>query len=185
MEYASKGVANTGLGLGIAGTALGLLNGGGGILSGLAGSAQPATTTASEMASVVSTVAELAGVTGRCSDNTPVTRYELKMQQELAAKDSEIALLKSEQNTEIKIADVYERIMTRVNQDQRDQAAWNANQSVANAQMSAAIATNSNSIAALQNCCSQITKLVVPNTAICPGWGSVTITPASNGTTNA
>lgn len=37
-EFASKGVAGSGLGLGIAGTALGLLNGnGGGILSGLLG----------------------------------------------------------------------------------------------------------------------------------------------------
>lgn len=38
MEYASKGVAGTGLGLGIAGTALGLLNGNGnGVLGGLFG----------------------------------------------------------------------------------------------------------------------------------------------------
>lgn len=174
MEYASKGIAGTGLGLGIAGTALGLLNGGGGILSGLGG-----TSTAADMATVAKTVADLTGVTNRCSENTPVTRYEMDMAMKLAAKDSEIALIKSEQNTEIKIADVYERIMTRVNQDQRDQAAWNANQSVANAQMSAAIATNANSIAALQNCCNQITKLVVPNTAICPGWGAVQITPVT------
>jgi hypothetical protein len=180
MEYASKGVANTGLGLGIAGTALGLLNGGGGILSGLGG-----TSTAADMATVAKTVADLTGVTNRCSENTPVTRYEMDMAMKLAAKDSEIALIKSEQNTEIKIADVYERIMTRVNQDQRDQAAWNANQSVANAQMSAAIATNANSIAALQNCCNQITKLVVPNTAICPGWGAVQVTPEPVTTTVA
>ena len=39
MEYASKGVAGSGLGLGIAGTALGLLNAnGGGLLGGLLGS---------------------------------------------------------------------------------------------------------------------------------------------------
>lgn len=180
MEYASKGVANTGLGLGIAGTALGLLNGGGGILPGLGG-----TSAAADMATVAKTVADLTGVTNRCSENTPVTRYEMDMAMKLAAKDSEIALLKSEQNTEIKIADVYERIMTRVNADQRAQADWNAAQSVANAQMSAAIATNSNSIAALQNCCSQITKLVVPNTAICPGWGPVQITPEPVNTTVA
>ena len=36
-EYASKGVAGTGLGLGIAGTALGLLNGNGNVLGGLLG----------------------------------------------------------------------------------------------------------------------------------------------------
>lgn len=163
MEYASKGVAGAGLGLGIAGTALGLMNGGGGILGNLTGCG----TSVGDMASAVRAVTDVAGM-NRCSENTPVTRYELNMAQALAAKDSEIALLKSEQNTEIKIADVYERIMTRVNADQRAQADWNATQMVNNAQMSAAIATNSNSIAGLQNCCEKITKLVVPADAVCP-----------------
>lgn len=181
MEYAGKGVAGTGLGLGIAGTALGLLNGGLGNI--LGGATQSATSAAADMAQVARTVAEISGVTGRCSENTPVTRYELGLQQSIAAKDSEIALLKSEQNTEVKIANVYERIMTRVNQDQRDQAAWNSQQMVNNAQMTAAIAANATSIAGLQNCCNQITKLVVPNTSVCPGWGNVTITPAATGTT--
>ena len=105
--------------------------------------------------------------------NTFVTKAELQMTQELASKDSQIALLKSEQNTEIKIADVFERLITRINSDQ----------SVNNATMSAAIASNATSIAALQNSCNQITKLVVPNTSICPGWGTVTITPATTTTT--
>ena len=111
------------------------------------------------------------------------TKSDLQYAQELAKKDSEIALLRSEQNTEVKIADVYERVMTRVNSDQRAQATWNAQQSVNNAQMSAAIAANAQSIAALQNCCSNITKIVVPNTSVCPGWGNVTITPAASTTT--
>ena len=55
-------------------------------------------------------------------------------------------------------------------------------QAVNNATMSAAIAANSTSISALQNSCSQITKLVVPNTSVCPGWGNVTITPATTTT---
>jgi hypothetical protein len=101
--------------------------------------------------------------------------------QELAKKDSEIALLKSEQNTEVKIADVYDRLLTRINADRQAQADWNATQMVNNCTMSNAIATNTNSISALQNCCNSITKLVVPNSAICPGWGNVdvTITPTT------
>ena len=181
MEYASRGVANTGLGLGIAGTALGLLNGGGGILSGFG----CGTSTAADLATVAKTVADMTGVTNRCSENTPVTRYEMDMAMKIAERDNTISLLRSEQNTEVKIADVYARIMEKVNANQKEQADWNAAQSVANAQMSAAIATNANSIAALQNCCSQITKLVVPNTAICPGWGPVQITPEPVTTTVA
>ena len=111
--------------------------------------------------------------------NTYVTKAELEMTQQLASKDSEIALLKSEQNTETKIADVYERLITRINAEQKEQSAWNAQQSVNNAAISAAVASNANSIAALQSSCAQITKLVVPNSAICPGWGNVTITPAT------
>ena len=53
VDYARKGVAGAGLGLGIAGTALGLLNGGGGIMN-------------------------LGGWGGNCgcSENIPVNRYE-------------------------------------------------------------------------------------------------------------
>lgn len=170
MEYSSNAKGNLGVTLGAIGTGLGIIGNGAGILSGL-----NTNMSAGDVASIVTAVAN---VNNKCSENTPVTRYDMEMAMKLAAKDSEISLLKSEQNTEVKIADVYERIMTRVNADQRAQADWNAAQSVANAQMSAAIATNSNSIAALQNCCSQITKLVVPNTAICPGWGAVNVTPA-------
>lgn len=141
-EFASHGVANAGLTTGIIGTALGVLNGGAGLLNG-----------------------------GLFNNNDCyVTKEEFKMGQELARKDSEIALLKSEQNTEIKIADVYERLITRINADSRAQADWNASQAVANAQMSAAIATNANSIAALQNVCGQITKTIVPKEAICPEY---------------
>lgn len=99
-----------------------------------------------------------------------VTKDELNYVQALGQKDCEIALLKSEQNTEVKIADVYERIMSRVNADARAQADWNAAQMVNNAQMSSAIATNAASIAALQNTCGQITKTIVPGTAVCPEY---------------
>lgn len=123
------------------------------------------------------------GMPNANDSNTFVSKAELEMTQELAKKDSEIALLKSEQNTEIKIADVYDRLISKINQNQKEQADWNAQQSVNNATISAAIATNAQSIASLQNCCSQITKLVIPNSAVCPGWGNVTVTPATASTT--
>lgn len=138
--------ANAGLTTGIIGTALsGLLALGGGM-------------------------SILGGITPRTNSagTDYITRNEFDMAQKLNAKDCEISLLKSEQNTEIKIADVYERIMTRVNENERVQSAWNAQQMVNNATMSAAIATNSASIAALQNTCAGITKTVVPITSVCP-----------------
>lgn len=104
-----------------------------------------------------------------------VTKDELNMAMTIAGKDSEIALLKSEQNTEIKMADIYDRLITRINADRNAQMEWNATQSVNNAQMSSAIAVNVNSIACIQNVLNQITKTVIPNASICPGWGEVTV----------
>ena len=85
-EYASKGVAGSGLGLGIAGTALGLLNGGLGMLGGWNNRS------------------------GCCSENMPVTRYELGREQEIAAKDARIALLESTIHTDQKSLELYSYI---------------------------------------------------------------------------
>ena len=76
MEYASKGVAGTGLGLGAAALGVNLLNGNLGNLFGgwngnCAGFANAA-----------------------CSENMGVNRYELNMQKELINRDAEIAYLR-------------------------------------------------------------------------------------------
>lgn len=155
-SVASAGVGGAGLGLGIAGTALALLNNGG-----------------------------LGNILGGGCNNQYATKTDLAYAQELARKDSEIALLKSEQNTEVKMAEVYDRLLTRINADRQAQADWNATQMVNNCAMSNAIATNTNSISALQNCCNSITKLVVPNSAICPGWGNIDVTITPTTTTGA
>jgi hypothetical protein len=34
-------------------------------------------------------------------------------------------------------------------------------------------------LAALQTTVANITKTVIPNSSVCPGWGDVTITPAA------
>lgn len=157
MEYASRGVANAGLTTGIIGTALGVLNGGGGLLNGLVGG----------------------NCNTMCHENMPINRYEATMMQELAVKDGKIALLESNIYTDQKIADVYERLNTKigaletnVNNNLLQQVAYNA--------------TNTATIACLQGQVAQLyslTKLVVPNTSVCPGWGNVTITPAAATTT--
>ena len=146
-KYASKGVAGSGLGLGIAGTALGLLNNGG--LGGLFN----------------------ANNNCGCSEDHYVNRYELGLQQELAAKDSKIGLLESNIYTDSKIADVYERLNNKIGvlEGQICQ------QNVYNATNTATINCMSGQIAQLMS----LTKLVIPNTSVCPGWGNVTVTPAT------
>lgn len=153
-HYASKGVAGAGLGLGIAGTALGLMAGGlnGRGLFNLGNNCN-----------------------NGCSEDHYINRYELGLQQELAAKDSRIGLLESNIYTDTKIADVYERLNNKINGIE----AQICQQNVYNATNNAAINCMQSQIAQLAS----LTKIVVPNSSICPGWGDVTVsvTPATTG----
>lgn len=116
-----------------------------------------------------------------CSDNTPVNRYELDQSMALASKDGEIALLKADKYTDEKIIEAYKDLVGQLN-------AFKAEQNAVNMQQVAYNATNTATINCVQNQVTQLqslTKLVVPNTSVCPGWGNVTITPATTGTTTA
>ena len=152
-EFASKGVAGSGLGLGIAGTALGILNGGLGNIFGGA-------------------------MNCGCSENNLINRYELELENKIVSKDSEIALLKSNIYTDQKIAEVYERLNTKIGVVE---AGINA-QAVYNAANTATIGCIQGQVAQLFG----LTKLVVPNTSVCPGWGDVNVTiPTTTTTTGA
>ena len=133
-KYTSKGVGGTALGLAIGGLGTQLLGGG---LGGLLGNGN-----------------------GGCSDDHYVNRYELGLQQELAAKDSKIGLLESNIYTDSKIADVYERLNTKINcvEGQLSQ------QAVVNAQLTANISCMQGAINTLQG----LTKTVVPIDNVCP-----------------
>lgn len=151
-EYATKGVAGAGLGLGIGGTALGLLNGGLGNLLGGWGNNNCV-----------------------CSDNMPVNRYELDLQQKNSALESENALLKADKYTDQKIVEAFTVLDGRIREMQKEQTKINTDQAVYNGVNTATLNCMQGQIAQLYS----LTKLVVPNTSVCPGWGNVTITPAA------
>ena len=65
----------------------------------------------------------------------------------------------------------------RANKDAQSQV--NMQQAVYNGTMNATIGCIQNQVAQLLG----LTKLVVPNASVCPGWGNVTITPAAATTT--
>lgn len=75
-RYASKGVAGAALGTGIAGLSLGVLNAMGNVGGALLGNQHTAAPV--------------------CSENCPVSRFELSQQNALAQKDAEIAQLRGE-----------------------------------------------------------------------------------------
>lgn len=51
----------------------------------------------------------------QCNENTPVTRYDLEKEQEIAAKDSEIALLKANTYQDQKSLELYKYIDAQLN----------------------------------------------------------------------
>jgi hypothetical protein len=149
-EFASKGVAGTGLGLGIAGTALGVINGG--WLGNVFGN-----------------------VGGRCGTEAPVNRYELGLEQKIASLESGIALRDANIYNDTKMLELYKYVdgkLEGINNKLCDQAVFNATQT-------AAMNCMGGQIAQLY----ALTKLVIPNGSVCPGWGNVTVTPAATPTT--
>lgn len=138
-DYASKGVAGAGLGLGIAGTALGLLGGGlPGILGGGWNNAY----------------------NGMCSDNLPVNRYEAGQNAKIAELETEVKLRDANFYTlsEMgKLREYVDRRLDGVNASINQQA-------VINAQVTANLGCMQGQIATLMG----LTKTVIPINSICP-----------------
>lgn len=177
MEYASKGVANAGLTTGIIGTALGVLNSGGlgNILGGM-------------------------NAQGCCSEDHFVNRYEAKQQAEIASLQSQIALRDANTFTDQKLADVYERVNTRINALEKTVWSNSCDQAVTNQKLSDNITFVDSKFAGVQRdienavkdmkcytdkvtCQFVPGKLVMPLDAICPAAQpastSTTTTPAA------
>lgn len=140
------GIATGGLVTGIAGSTLGILN-------------------------------TLAGHAAAGASNQPeyITKSEAEMMHQLSTKDSEIALLKADQASEIKMTEVYRQnhselkeLEKEVREMQREQYGINAQQAVVNAQVAANIAVNQTNIAAIQEQLGGLTKCIIPITNVCP-----------------
>lgn len=157
MEFASKGTAGAGLGLGIAGAALGVLNGGLGNL--LGGWVNQGWNNGGYI----------------CADNMPVNRYELNLQQTISEQGGRIALLEADKYTDQKLSEVYVALDRRIREMQENQTRINTEQAVYNGVNTAALNCMQGQIAQLYS----LAKLVIPNTSVCPGWGEVTVTPAA------
>lgn len=97
------------------------------------------------------------------SEDKPISRYEAAMMDKLAAKDGEIALLKANTYTDQKLADVYDRLLTRINLDKNEQNAINMNQAVYNGTNTATLACMKQQIADL----AALSELVVPQRKVC------------------
>lgn len=167
-EFASKGVAGSGLGLGIAGTALGVLNGGLGNLLGVGWN---------------NGFGMNNGYNG-CSGDHWVNRYEAGQSARIAELETEVKLRDANVYTlgEMgKLRDYVDHKFECVN-------AQIANQNVINAQITANLSCMQGNINTLMG----LTKTVVPITSICPSpmlqynsWVAPTATATTDPATGA
>ena len=149
-SVASAGVGGAGLGLGIAGTALGLLNSNSGnILGGLFGGGNNCNALMSELAR--EKAERFAEKTGSEIYNAMFSQYK-ELAQATTNIDKRVAAL---------------------------EVAAPLREQLVNQRIDCCCSQMSTGLASLQNVVANITKIVVPNSSICPGWGDVTITPAA------
>ncbi len=169
MEYASNGKANAALATGIIGTAGFGFN----LLNSLLGGWGNAPAAAAAMAA------------GACSENTGVNRFELEQERTIANKDTEIAYWRGQDETNRKITDAYAKLESRINSVAAEVRANKEEQCGINMQQAVYNGVNTATIGCLQNQVNQLlglTKLVVPNGSVSPGWGTATVS-VSTGTT--
>lgn len=119
----------------------------------------------------IASMGGLAGLLGIAPQNSdpnekPVTRYEMGLIRDALAKDSEISALKGQLYTDGKIAGVQAEINA--------QAVWNATQE-------GVIRMQAAQLAQLYG----MTKLVIPNGNVAPGWGPVCVVPDAQAVTPA
>ena len=139
-EYSSNGKGNLGVTLGAIGTGLGILNGGNGngILGGLFGNNN----------------------NNCCSEDHMINRYEAAQSAKIAELETELKLRDANIYTDSKIADVYERLNTKISGVE----AQICQQAVFNATTSSTLGCIANQVAQLQ----ALTKIVIPAANICP-----------------
>lgn len=168
-EFASKGVAGTGLGLGIAGTALSLLSGNNGVLGGLFGNGN-----ANAIAERDAKIAELTAQKYSDSQDAVLyqaTRSENKtlrqelfayitpIAQESAANRERVAVIEAKQACEAETAALREKLVRAELGAKIDSVAQTCG---------CGISQLNNAVAAMSSTLGSITETVVPKSAICP-----------------
>ena len=112
------------------------------------------------------------GGAGGCGH--PVNRYEMELQQQISSLKSDVALRDANVYNDQKLLEVYKYFDNKIDGIN----ATLSQQAVYNATNTAQLGCMASQIAQLFG----LTKLVVPNSSVCPGWGNVNVTPATTAT---
>lgn len=173
-KYASKAVGGTALGIAIGAGALSLMNNNGnlgGLLGGnnCKGNGSDTALTAAALMAI--------GNSAQTCHSPAYTRYDAEKDARIAQLETEVKLRDANTYTlgEVgKLRDYMENRLGVIEHELCDQRTYNAVNT-------ATISCIQGQIATLLG----LTKTVIPNASICPGWGNVTVTPAAAPATGA
>lgn len=110
------------------------------------------------------------------SGTDTVSKETFDLALRLSNSERDNAILTAELNTEKKMVEVYNALNDKINQLVNDQAAINSAQAVNNCATASQLAVLNSTTAQIMG----LTKLVVPNGSICPGWGDATVTVSTS-----
>lgn len=124
--------------------------------------------------------------TPACNNSMGVDRYSLDQERIIAQKDAEITYWRGQDKTNEKISAAYANLENQINAlaaevrgNRNAQCEINTQQAVYNGANTATISCIQGQVATLMG----LTKTIVPNSSVCPGWGNVTVAPATTTTT--
>lgn len=106
-----------------------------------------------------------------CHEDHYVNRYEASQSARIAQLETEVKLRDANTFTMSEMGRLRDYIDNRFSTVEKELS----DQKVYNATNIATVNCISNQIAQLMS----LTKLVIPNTSICPGWGNATVTPST------
>lgn len=206
--YASKSVAGTGLGLGIAGTALGLLNGancGNGLLGGLFGGNGCNSNSRMGMGSELQYVSELQSKVARLESEKYSDINDKAVYQQTLSDNKDLRselfsfvrpLADEAANNRVEVARLQEQLKCCCEKQElqaqitagkinETALALNGKIDTMNSNYQGTFNSLNATIACIQSNMNNLTKVVIPNESVCPGWGNVTITPSTTTTAPA
>ena len=117
-----------------------------------------------------------------CSENMPVNRYELEQEQKIAKLESQVALRDANTYSDQKLLEVYKYFDGELKEIRAGMCASDKAQAVINAKFESGFAILNTQVGSISTTIANLTKTVIPNSSVCPGWGTVAVQSSGCGT---
>ena len=106
--------------------------------------------------------------------------------EKISALESAVALRDANIYNDQKLLELYKYVDGELKDIRREMCDNKLSQAVINAKFESGIDVLGTQVMSINNTIGKLTKVVIPNSSICPGWGdvNVTVTPATTPTTN-